>query len=66
MNPSQTLATEELPVLARLEQLDIPFDRYEHPPIATGDEASSTGRTSMPCTAKTCFSEIRRAHGTTW
>ena len=38
MNPSQTLATEELPVLARLEQLGIVFDRYEHPPIATGDE----------------------------
>jgi Ala-tRNA(Pro) deacylase len=29
---------EEQPVLARLAQLDIPFDRYEHPPIATGDE----------------------------
>jgi Ala-tRNA(Pro) deacylase len=29
---------EEQPVLARLEQLQIPFDRYEHPPIATGDE----------------------------
>src|SRR5580765_2399628 len=29
---------EEQPVLARLEQLGIPFDRYEHPPIATGDE----------------------------
>ena len=38
MNPSQTLATEELPVLARLEQLHIPFERYEHPPISTGDE----------------------------
>ena len=38
MNPSQTLATEELPVLARLEQLEIPFDRYRHPPISTGDE----------------------------
>src|SRR6478735_3383415 len=30
--------SEEQPVLARLEQLGIPFDRYEHPPIATGDE----------------------------
>ena len=30
--------TEEQPVLTRLTQLDIPFDRYEHPPIATGDE----------------------------
>src|SRR6476646_2698115 len=29
---------EELPVLARLDQLAIPYDRYEHPPIATGDE----------------------------
>ena len=35
---SGTFTPEELPVLARLEQLDIPFDRYEHPPIATGDE----------------------------
>ena len=31
-------ASEEQPVLARLEQLGIPFARYEHPPIATGDE----------------------------
>lgn len=30
--------TAEQPVLARLTQLAIPFDRYEHPPIATGDE----------------------------
>lgn len=29
---------EEQPVLARLAQLNIPFDRYEHPPISTGDE----------------------------
>lgn len=29
---------EEQPVLARLAQLNIPVDRYEHPPIATGDE----------------------------
>jgi Ala-tRNA(Pro) deacylase len=29
---------EEQPVLARLEQLNIPVERYEHPPIATGDE----------------------------
>ena len=29
---------EEQPVLARLTQLDIAFDRHEHPPIATGDE----------------------------
>jgi len=29
---------EEQPVLSRLEQLGIAFDRYEHPPIATGDE----------------------------
>ena len=31
-------APEEEPVLARLEQLGIAVDRYEHPPIATGDE----------------------------
>lgn len=30
--------SEEQPVLARFAQLDIPFDRYEHPPIATGDD----------------------------
>ncbi len=29
---------EEQPVHARLTQLDIAFDRHEHPPIATGDE----------------------------
>jgi Ala-tRNA(Pro) deacylase len=32
------LLPEEEPVLARLAQLGIPFDRYEHPPIATGEE----------------------------
>jgi Ala-tRNA(Pro) deacylase len=32
------VVNEEEPVLARLAQLDIPFERYEHPPIATGDE----------------------------
>ena len=32
------LSPEEQPVLARLAQLGIPFERYEHPPIATGDE----------------------------
>lgn len=31
-------SSEEQPVLARLAQLAIPFDRYEHPPIATGDD----------------------------
>jgi Ala-tRNA(Pro) deacylase len=30
--------SEEQPVLSRLAQLEIHFDRYEHPPIATGDE----------------------------
>ena len=35
---SEMFASEEQPVLARLAQLDISFDRYEHPPIATGDE----------------------------
>jgi Ala-tRNA(Pro) deacylase len=29
---------EEEPVVARLTQLSIPYDRYEHPPIATGEE----------------------------
>jgi len=32
------LLSEEEPVLSRLEQLHIPVDRYEHPPIATGDD----------------------------
>lgn len=31
-------STEEQPVVARLAELAIPFDRYQHPPIATGDE----------------------------
>ena len=29
---------EEKPVLARLAELEIAVERYEHPPIATGDE----------------------------
>ena len=29
---------EEQPVLARLAQLGIAYERYEHPPIATGDD----------------------------
>ena len=29
---------EEQPVLARLDELGVLSDRYEHPPIATGDE----------------------------
>lgn len=33
-----TYSPEEQPVLQRLAELGIPFDRYEHPPIATGDE----------------------------
>ena len=32
------ILSEEQPVLARLERLAIPFDRYEHPPISTGHE----------------------------
>jgi len=32
------ISPQEEPVLTRLTQLGIPFDRYEHPPIATGDE----------------------------
>jgi Ala-tRNA(Pro) deacylase len=35
--PAGPLA-EEAPVLARLAELGIPVERYEHPPIATGDE----------------------------
>lgn len=35
---SSSLAPEEVPVIARLDQLSIPFARYEHPPIATGDD----------------------------
>lgn len=31
--------SEEQPVLARLAQLNIAFDRYEHPPVANGDDA---------------------------
>src|SRR5215217_6171879 len=38
MTVSTMYTFEEQPVLARLVQLDIRFDRYEHPPIATGDE----------------------------
>jgi Ala-tRNA(Pro) deacylase len=38
MTISTMYTSEEQPVLARLVQLAIPFDRYEHPPIATGDE----------------------------
>jgi len=35
---STTILSEEQPVLARLAQLGIASERYEHPPIATGDE----------------------------
>ena len=38
MTISTMYTSEEQPVLARLVQLAISFDRYEHPPIATGDE----------------------------
>jgi Ala-tRNA(Pro) deacylase len=38
MTVSTMYTPEEQPVLARLVQLAIPFERYEHPPIATGDE----------------------------
>src|SRR5215218_3459049 len=38
MTISTMYTSEEQPVLARLTQLAIAFDRYEHPPIATGDE----------------------------
>ena len=32
------LQSEEIPVLARLDELSIPYQRHEHPPIATGEE----------------------------
>src|SRR5579872_3505256 len=32
------LSDEERPVLARLGELGIEYERYEHPAIATGDE----------------------------
>lgn len=32
------MASEEEPVVARLRELGIGFERYEHPPIATADE----------------------------
>jgi Ala-tRNA(Pro) deacylase len=32
------ITPEEQPVLARLTELEISFDRHEHPPVATGDE----------------------------
>ena len=34
------MTREEIPVLARLTELDIAFTRHEHPPVATVDEAS--------------------------
>ena len=36
-----TLTIEERPVLDRLAVLRIPFDRYEHPPIATAEEGDT-------------------------
>lgn len=33
-----SITSEEQPVLARLSDLQVPYERYEHPPIATGDE----------------------------
>jgi Ala-tRNA(Pro) deacylase len=33
-----SMAPEEKPVFARLRELRIPFERFEHPPIATAEE----------------------------
>jgi Ala-tRNA(Pro) deacylase len=35
------LAEQEGPVIARLNELAIPFTRHEHPPVATVEEASA-------------------------
>ena len=34
------MADEEIPVVTRLNALGIPFERHEHPPVATVEEAS--------------------------
>jgi len=34
------MTSEEIPVLARLNELGIAFERHEHPPVATVEEAS--------------------------
>jgi Ala-tRNA(Pro) deacylase len=38
MLQAMSVLDEEMPVLARLTELGIAFERYEHPAIATGDE----------------------------
>jgi Ala-tRNA(Pro) deacylase len=35
------VSEQEAPVVARLNELAIPFTRHEHPPVATVDEASA-------------------------
>src|SRR5947207_4505811 len=37
--PPGAVAPQEEPVVARLRELGIAFSRYEHPPVATVDEA---------------------------
>src|SRR6202171_1080741 len=37
---SFTMTREETPVVARLNELGIAFERHEHPPVATVEEAS--------------------------
>ena len=34
------MTSQELPVVARLNELAIAFERYEHPPVATVDQAA--------------------------
>jgi Ala-tRNA(Pro) deacylase len=38
-NAAVMVAPEEIPVFAKLEELAIAFARYEHPPVATVDDA---------------------------
>src|SRR3954451_24189818 len=35
------MTSEELPVVVRLEELGIPFERHEHPPVATVEQAAA-------------------------
>jgi Ala-tRNA(Pro) deacylase len=35
------MTEEEVPVVARLQELGIPFTRHEHPPVATVEEANA-------------------------
>ena len=46
-----TMTSEEIPVVTRLNVLGIPFERHEHPPVATVEEASKhwTGIDATHC-----------------